>query len=145
RSGRAKAVGVSNFMVPHLEELLGDSGVVPAVNQIEVTPFLQQRETRALCKRHGVIVEAYSPLTRGEKLGDPTVTAVAASVKRTPAQVLLRWGIEHGLVTLPKSVTPARIRENATLFDFSLDERAMAMLDALDEGLATGWDPREQA
>jgi diketogulonate reductase-like aldo/keto reductase len=142
--GRARAIGVSNYLAPHLAELLDATGVVPAADQIEVSPFLQQRETRALCARHGIVVEAYSPLTHGERINDPAVARIAAAVGRSPAQVLLRWGIQHGLVVLPKSSKPDRIRENAALFDFTLDGDAMAALDGLDEGLATGWDPREQ-
>ena len=142
--GRARAIGVSNFLVPHLEELLGQAKVVPAINQIEVHPFHQQRETRALCAAHGIAVEAYSPLTRGQRIGDPVVARVAAEVGRTPAQVLLRWGLQHDLVVLPKSTRPERIRENLSLFDFALTRAQMAVLDALEEGQATGWDPRTQ-
>ena len=142
---RARAIGVSNFMPKHLEELLAHAQVVPAVDQIEVSPFLQQRETRALCARHGIVVEAYSPLTHGRRLGHPVVAGVAARAGRSPAQVLLRWAIQHGLVVLPKSTHETRIRENAAIFDFSLDPEAMAALDGCEEGLATGWDPREQA
>jgi diketogulonate reductase-like aldo/keto reductase len=144
REGRARAIGVSNFMPKHLEELLGEAEIVPAVNQIEVSPFHQQRDARAFCARHQIVVEAYSPLTRGARLDDGTVTTIAARVERTPAQVMLRWGIEHGLVVLPKSTHEARIRENAAIFDFSLDAEAMTALDRLDEGLVTGWDPRRQ-
>ncbi|MEO8550977.1 MAG: aldo/keto reductase, partial [Kofleriaceae bacterium] len=139
--GKARAIGVSNYMVPHLRELLGEAKVKPHVNQIELTPFLQRRETRALCDEHGIVVEAYSPLTRGARLDDPTIAAIAREVKRTPAQVLLRWGIQHGHVILPKSVTPARIAENAALFDFTLAPAQLAQLDGLEENLATGWDP----
>jgi diketogulonate reductase-like aldo/keto reductase len=142
---RARAIGVSNFLVPHLRELLQASSVVPAVNQIELTPFLQRRETRALCAEHGIVVEAYSPLTRGARLTHPVVRAVARDVARSPAQVLLRWGVQHGHVVLPKSTHPARIAENAKIFDFELDSAAMNRLDALEENLATGWDPAEQA
>jgi diketogulonate reductase-like aldo/keto reductase len=141
---RARAVGVSNFLEAHLEELAQASKLVPAVNQIEVHPFLQQRETRAYCKEHGIVVEAYSPLTHGERLDDKAITAIAKRVKRTNAQVLLRWSIQHEMVTLPKSVREERIAENAAIFDFALDADAMAHIDALDEGRATGWDPREQ-
>jgi diketogulonate reductase-like aldo/keto reductase len=141
---RARAIGVSNFLAPHLRELTGASKVVPAVNQIELTPFLQRRDTVALCKELGVVVEAYSPLTRGERLGHAVVRAVASEVKRSPAQVLLRWGVQHGVVVLPKSVTPARIAENAHLFDFTLPPDAMTRLDALEENLVTGWDPSRQ-
>jgi diketogulonate reductase-like aldo/keto reductase len=141
---RARAIGVSNFMVSHLEELLAKAKVVPAANQIEVHPFLQHRETRAFCEKHGIVVEAYSPLTRGERLDDPRVAEVARRIGKTNAQVLLRWGIQHGMVVLPKSVKEKRIAENAALFDFELDAEAMKKLDALDEGAATGWDPRQQ-
>jgi diketogulonate reductase-like aldo/keto reductase len=141
---RARAIGVSNFLQPHLEELLAHARVVPAVNQIELSPFLQRRDTRAFCQKHGIVVEAYSPLTRGLRLGDPTVAEVARRAGRTPAQVLLRWGIQHGLVVLPKSTSPERIAENAALFDFELDPAALASLDALEEGLTTGWDPGDQ-
>jgi 2,5-diketo-D-gluconate reductase A len=140
--GRARAVGVSNFMPRHLEELLARAQVVPAVNQIEVSPFLGQREVRALCARHGIAVEAYSPLTKGARLGHPVVARIAGECGRSPAQVLLRWGLQQGLVVIPKSTRPERIAENAALFDFELSPDAMARLDALEEGLVTGWDPR---
>ena len=143
--GRARSIGVSNFLAPHLEELLGKATRVPAVNQIELTPFLQRRDTRALCAKHGVVVEAYSPLTHGRRLDHPVVKDVARRMGRSVAQVLLRWGLQHGLVVLPKSTKPARIAENGALFDFALDDGAMAALDALEEGLVTGWDPAEQA
>jgi diketogulonate reductase-like aldo/keto reductase len=145
REKRARAIGVSNFLVPHLKELLADAEVVPAANQIELSPFLQHRETRALCAETGIVVEAYSPLTRGKRLGDPRLVKVAARVGKSPAQVLLRWGVQHGLVVLPKSANEARIVENASLFDFALDAEAMKELDAMEEGLATGWDPRDQS
>jgi len=142
--GRARAIGVSNYLPPHLDELAAVARVLPAVDQVEIHPFLQQRATRAWCAAHGVVVEAYSPLTSGRRLDHPAVAAVAARVGRSPAQVLLRWALQHDLVVLPKSVHEARIRENAALFDFALDAAAMAALDALEEGLATGWDPRTQ-
>jgi len=141
---RARAIGVSNFLVPHLEELLAKAKVAPAVNQIEVHPFLQHRETRALCKSHGIVACAYSPLTHGKRIDDPVISEVARREKRTNAQVLLRWGIQHEMVVLPKSVNDGRIAENAKIFDFELDTDAMHRLDALEEGAATGWDPRQQ-
>lgn len=141
---RARAIGVSNFLVSHLEELLGKAKVVPAVNQIEVHPFLQQRETRAFCEKHAIVVEAYSPLTHGEKINHPVISDVARRTKRTNAQVLLRWGVQHGMAVLPKSVNGARIAENAKIFDFVLGAEEMKKLDALEEGAATGWDPRQQ-
>jgi diketogulonate reductase-like aldo/keto reductase len=141
---RARAIGVSNYLVPHLEELLGKAKVPPAVNQIEVHPFLQHRDTRAFSAEHGIVVEAYSPLTHAKRIDDPVITDVARRVKRSNAQVLLRWGIQGGMVVLPKSVNEARIAENAKVFDFELDADAMKKLDALEQGAATGWDPREQ-
>jgi diketogulonate reductase-like aldo/keto reductase len=142
---RVRSIGVSNFLVPHLKELTGTAKVLPAVNQIELTPFLQRRETVALCRELGITLEAYSPLTRGQRLAHPVVVELASTLRRSPAQVLLRWGIQHGFVVLPKSVTPARIEENAALFDFELDASSMQRLDALEEGLVTGWDPSTQA
>jgi len=143
--GRARAIGVSNFLVPHLRELLAKSRERPAVNQIELTPFLQRRDTRALCREHAIVVEAYSPLTRGLRFNHPIVAGVARRVQRTPAQVLLRWGVQHGHVVLPKSTRAERIAENGALFDFTLDDDAMAALDGLEEGLVTGWNPSDQA
>lgn len=139
--GRARSIGVSNFLAPHLEELRHKARVLPAVNQIELSPFLQRRETVARSRELGIALAAYSPLTRGQRLGHPGVKRIAERAGRSPAQVLLRWGIQHGFVVLPKSVTPARIEENAALFDFSLDTEAMSQLDELEEGLVTGWDP----
>lgn len=141
---RARAIGISNYLPPHMEELLAHAKVPPAVNQIEVHPFLQQRDARAFCHKHGIVVEAYSPLTHGERIDDPVITEVARRANRTNAQVLLRWGIQHGMVVLPKSVSEARIAENAKVFDFTLDADAMQQLDALEEGAPTGWDPRTQ-
>ena len=137
-----RAIGVSNFMVHHLQELLAKAQVPPAVNQIELSPFLQQREVRVACRNAGIAVEAYSPLTRGLRLGHRAVQEAAGRVGRSPAQVLLRWALQHDLIVLPKSTRPERIAENAALFDFELDQEQMARLDALEEGLVTGWDPR---
>ncbi|MGE5183940.1 MAG: aldo/keto reductase [Acidobacteriota bacterium] len=139
--GKARAIGVSNYMGRHLEELLGDARTAPHVDQIELSPFLQRRATVAVCREHGIVVEAYSPLTRGQRLDDPRVVAIARALGRTPAQVLLRWNLQKGNVVLPKSTHRERIAENAALFDFTLDAGAMTTLDELEEGLATGWDP----
>lgn len=140
--GRARAIGVSNFMVPHLEELAAHATVLPHVNQIEVSPFHQQRDVRRWCREHEVVVEAYSPLTKGKRLGHATVTRIAEEIGRTPAQVLLRWCLERDLVPLPKSTNHDRQRQNLDVFGFELTEAQLEALDALDEGLATGWDPR---
>jgi diketogulonate reductase-like aldo/keto reductase len=142
---RARSIGVSNFLVPHLQELTGVAKVLPAANQIELTPFLQRRDTVAMCQKLGIRLEAYSPLTRGQRFAHPEVVAIAQQVKRSAAQVLLRWGIQKGFIVLPKSVQAERIAENAAVFDFELDDQAMGRLDALEEGLVTGWDPANQA
>lgn len=145
QSGRARAIGVSNFLVNHLQELLSVAKVPPAVNQIELHPFLQRRETTAFCQQNHIIVEAYSPLTHAARLNDPQIVAIADSVQRTPAQVLLRWSLQSGNVVLPKSTHPSRIAENINVFDFELDQAAMAHLNELDENFATCWDPSEVA
>ncbi|CAN5711997.1 aldo/keto reductase [soil metagenome] len=142
--GKARSIGVSNFLVPHLQELLGYAKTAPHANQIELSPFLQRRETTALCSAHGIAIEAYSPLTRGQRLNHPVVTQIAKELAKSPAQVLLRWGIQHGFVVLPKSVNAARIAENAALFDFALSAAQLTKLDACEENLATGWDPAVQ-
>jgi diketogulonate reductase-like aldo/keto reductase len=145
--GLARSIGVSNFLVRHLDELLARVSVPPAVNQIELSPFLYRSREDAVrrCAEEGVVVEAYSPLTKGRRLSDSTVTAIAAEVGRTPAQVLIRWSLQKGFVVLPRSSNPGRVAENAAVFDFALDDAQMARLDALDEGLTTGWDPARQA
>jgi len=141
---RARSIGVSNFLVPHLKELLAVASHPPDANQIELSPFLQRRDTVAFCAEHEIVVEAYSPLTRGKRLGHPVVRAIAAELGKSAAQVLLRWGVQHGFVVLPKSVREARIAENGSIFDFELAADQLARLDALEENLSTGWDPAEQ-
>jgi methylglyoxal/glyoxal reductase len=145
--GLARSIGVSNFMVRHLDELLARASVPPVVNQIELTPFLHRsrEDTLRRCAEEGIAVEAYSPLTKGRRLGDPTVERVAAEAGRTAAQVLIRWSLQKGFIVIPKSSNAGRIAENAAVFDFVLDDPQMAMLDALDEDLTTGWDPARQA
>lgn len=140
-SEKTRAIGVSNFMAHHLQEIRQASALVPAVNQIEVSPFLQQRDVVAYCQGWGVQIEAYSPLTRGRRLSDPTLLRIGTVNGKTSAQVLLRWSLQHGFVAIPKSVRPRRIRENAELFDFTLGRRDMEALDALDQGLHFDWDP----
>jgi diketogulonate reductase-like aldo/keto reductase len=130
--GLARAIGVSNFAAPDLDALLAVASVPPAVNQIQLNPFAHRRVLVAECARRGIAVEAYSPLTRGADLAHPVVVRVAAGVSRTPAQVMLRWGLQHGFAVLPKSNTPARQLENAAVFDFELAPGDMAALDALD-------------
>ncbi len=145
KQGKCRSIGVSNYTIAHLEELMANpeahSGVIPAVNQVEFSPFLYQRELLDFCSSHGIQIEAYCPLTQGEKLGDPVIRAVARRHGKTAAQVLLRWALQHQVVVIPKSAQPARIEENADLFDFTLDDRDMAELDALHADLRTSWDP----
>jgi diketogulonate reductase-like aldo/keto reductase len=137
---KCRAIGVSNYTVRHLEELLAQSPEVPAVNQVECSPFLTQVELRRLCRSNNIVVEAYSPLTKGRRLSHATLGEIAARYERTPAQVLIRWGLQRDMVVLPKSTNPRRIRENADVFDFSLSKTDIELLDSLDENLRTGWD-----
>lgn len=140
--GRARAIGVSNFQPAHLERLLGETSVVPAVNQIELHPQFQQAKARAFHARHGIATEAWSPLGQGKGLlEDPTVAELAAKHGRTPAQVVLRWHLQIGNVVIPKSVTPSRIAENIDVFDFVLDDADLAALAGLDAGNRLGPDP----
>ncbi|MDX2561112.1 aldo/keto reductase [Streptomyces sp. TX20-6-3] len=139
--GRVRAAGVSNFQPAHLKRLLDSSGLVPAVNQIELHPALQQRELRELHAAHSIATEAWSPLAQGAVLAEPAIVDIAARHGKSPAQVVLRWHLQLGNVVIPKSVTPARIRENIDVFDFALSAEEMAALGALDRGLRTGPDP----
>lgn len=140
--GRAKAIGVSNFLPEHLERLIGETSVVPAVNQIEFHPQLQQAAAREVHARYGIATEAWSPLGQGRGLLEvPTVVAVAQKHGRSPAQVVLRWHLQLGNVVIPKSVTPSRIAENIDVFGFELDADDLAALAALDEGRRLGPDP----
>ncbi|KIF77676.1 oxidoreductase [Streptomyces sp. 150FB] len=142
--GRARAIGVSNFLPEHLERLTGETSVVPAVNQIELHPQLQQSESRAAHATHGIATEAWSPLGQGKGLLDiPTVVAIARKHGKTPAQVVLRWHLQLGNVVIPKSVTPSRIRENIDVFGFELDADDLAAFSALDEGRRIGGNPAE--
>ena len=140
-AGDTRAIGVSNFGVQHLEELFRHAEIRPAVNQLELSPFLQRRELVSFCRGHGIALTAYSPLTKGHRLGDARVGAIAARHGRTPAQVLIRWGLDQGFVTIPKSVRRERIYENAAVFDFALSPTDRDELASLEEGLTTGWDP----
>lgn len=139
--GRARSIGVSNFQAAHLDRLAEETDVVPAVNQIEIHPYLTQQALRSYDREHGIATEAWSPIAQGKVLDDPVVTSLAEAVGRTPAQVVLRWHVQRGDIVFPKSVTPSRMEENFALFDFTLDEDAMARIDALDRDERTGPDP----
>ena len=132
--GRARSIGVSNFQTGHLERLAAETEVVPAVNQIELHPYFQNREVAAYGEEHGIITEAWSPIAQGDVLDDPEIGAIAEKLGRTPAQVVLRWHIQHGYIVFPKSATPERIRENFELFDFELSADDMNTIDSLDRG-----------
>ncbi|MBU6145899.1 MAG: aldo/keto reductase [Paenibacillaceae bacterium] len=140
-SGTTRSIGVSNYGKHHIEQLRTQCGVLPSVNQIEVSPYLQRHELTSYCAQHDVRIVAYSPLTRGKKLDDPTLVAIATATEKTPAQVLLRWGLQKGYIVIPKSVNKHRLQENFSVFDFHLSQQHMQQLDACDEGLITGWDP----
>ncbi|MFD0437788.1 aldo/keto reductase [Streptomyces chartreusis] len=142
--GRIRAIGVSNFLPEHLERLLGETSVVPAVNQIELHPHLQQHTSRALHAERGIATEAWSPLGSGKGLLEvPAIVAIAQKHGRTPAQVVLRWHLQIGNVVIPKSVTPSRIKENIEVFDFSLDDEDLAAISALNEDRRIGSDPAD--
>ncbi|CAN5540649.1 aldo/keto reductase [soil metagenome] len=132
--GRAKSIGVSNFQVAHLQRLADEADVVPAVNQIELHPYLLNAEVDGHGNEHGIYTEAWSPIAQGGVLDDATIAPIAEEHGRTPAQVVLRWHIQHDNIVFPKSVTPERIKENFELFDFELSSEQMAALDGLDKG-----------
>ncbi|MFD0402865.1 aldo/keto reductase [Kitasatospora sp. NPDC127121] len=139
--GRIRAAGVSNFQPAHLQRLLDESRLVPAVNQVELHPGLQQAELRAFHTEHGIATEAWSPLAQGAVLDDPAITAIAARTGKSAAQVVLRWHLQLGNIVIPKSVTPARIRQNLDVFDFQLTDEDMAAIAATDRDLRTGPHP----
>ncbi|MDX9802290.1 MAG: aldo/keto reductase [Spirochaetia bacterium] len=141
QSGRAKAIGVSNFMIHQLEDLLGNSGTVPCVNQVEFHPLLVQPDLLKYCQTHNIQLEAWSPLMRGQIITEQAVKELAEKYRRSPAQIVLRWDIQHKVVTIPKSTHSDRIAENANIFDFELSQEDMKTLDALDEGKRSGPDP----
>ncbi|HWV35330.1 MAG TPA: aldo/keto reductase [Thermomicrobiales bacterium] len=140
--GLIKAIGVSNFLPEHLDRLLAASDVVPAVNQIELHPYLQQSALRTYDREHGIATEAWSPLAKGnELLQDPVLTSLGERHGKSPAQIVLRWHIQLGNIVIPKSVTPARIRENMEIFDFELSPEEMAQIATLNTNTRTGGDP----
>jgi len=144
-SGKARAIGVSNFMVRHLDELAQVATHLPSINQIELSPYSYRSRSDVIdwCRSRGVQVEAYSPLTKGLKLNDPPLVRIAQAHGRSTAQILIRWALQKGLVVLPKSTRAERIESNADVFDFAISDAEMATLDALDENLVTGWNPTQ--
>ena len=142
--GLARSIGVSNYTIRHLEEMLPSASVAPSVNQVEFHPFLYQKELLEFCREQQIQPEAYSPLARGRRLTHRVIIEIAAKYNRTPAQILIRWSLQHGLVVIPKSVRPDRIRENAAVFDFDLKRDDMDRLDSLDERAHVAWNPDHQ-
>lgn len=150
--GRVRAIGVSNFMVDHLTRLLDTTNVVPAVNQIEVHPYFQQRELQALGAEHGILTQAWSPIggitfyrdgQHASTLQDPAITGIATARGKSPAQVMLRWHLQEGRQVIPKSVKPSRIAENIDVFDFELSDEELRAIDALDTGVRGGPEPQD--
>jgi 2,5-diketo-D-gluconate reductase A len=141
RDGRARSIGVSNFQPHHLRRLHTECEIPPAVNQIEVHPYFTQDDVRGFCGEHQIAVEAWAPLARGTVSDDPTIASIARRVGKTPAQVVLRWHIERGDIVFPKSITPARIRENIDIFDFELSGEDVEAISALNRNERGGPDP----
>lgn len=139
--GKCRAVGVSNYMIGHLEELLKSSSIIPAVNQVEFHPYLFLEDLLRFCREYKIQLEAYSPLTKGRKLNDPKLISIASKYSKRPAQILIRWALQHEIVVLPKSSRRERILENADVFDFSLSEEDMNALDSFNENFRASWDP----
>jgi len=141
QDGEVRAIGVSNFLVHHLEELLKDAQIKPAVNQVEFHPFLLQPQLLEYCKKQNIQLEAWSPLTRGRYLSNPVIQEIARVHGKSPAQVLIRWDLQHEVITLPRSTKKDHIREDISVFDFELTDEEMKRLDSLDSGTRVGPDP----
>jgi diketogulonate reductase-like aldo/keto reductase len=139
--GKCRAIGVSNYTILHLQDLLGKARIFPAVNQVEFSPFLYQKELFNYCEEQGIQLEAYSPLTRGKKFKDKTIGDLAEKYGKTAAQIMIRWSLQHDLVVIPKSSNPEHISENANVFDFSLSIEDMLKLDGLNENFRVSWNP----
>lgn len=139
--GYCHSIGVSNYMEHHLTELLDASEIVPMINQVEFSPYLYLKELLAFCRNNNILLEAYSPLTKGQMLNDPKLIEIAAKYSKSPAQILIRWALEKDVVVIPKSSHPGRITENSNVFDFSLTAADNQLLDSMNRGLHTSWDP----
>ncbi|CEG22087.1 Glyoxal reductase [Planococcus massiliensis] len=141
QEGKVKAIGVSNFNIHHLEDILREGEVKPVINQVEYHPHLTQVELREFCELEGIQLEAWSPLKKGELLGDPVIQRLAEKHQKTPAQIILRWDIQNNVLTIPKSIKEHRIIENADIFDFSLEEEDMQEINGLNINSRSGADP----
>lgn len=140
-SGRAKSIGVSNYMVNHLEELSKECKIIPAINQVEMHVYLQQKELRDYCAEKGIVIEAYSPLAHGNDIDNPVLEKIASKHSKTNAQIMIKWCAQNDMVVLPKSVTPERIAQNIDIFDFELDVDDLKDIESLEKNYRTCWDP----
>lgn len=141
KEGRVRAIGVSNFHAHHLQDVIDDTGVVPMVNQVEFHPQLSQKPLLAFCKERGIQMEAWSPLAQGRLTDHPVLTAIGAKYGKSASQIILRWDLQNGVVTIPKTVREERLKENASVFDFALTPDEMAAIDGLNQNLRVGSDP----
>ncbi|MEK6954323.1 MAG: aldo/keto reductase [Candidatus Micrarchaeota archaeon] len=141
--GKIKSIGVANFMIRHLEDLLANTEIIPAVNQVEFSPYVYNKELLDYCKKKGIQLQAYSPLTRGNKLSDEKLLALSKKYSKSPAQILLRWCIQHDVAVIPKSVHEGRIIENSQIFDFELSKQDMDLMDSWNEGFRVAPDPNQ--
>ena len=139
--GKCRAIGISNYMIHHIDELFSYANIIPAVNQVEFSPFLYLKDLHEYCKKHEIRLEAYSPLTRGKKLNDEKLVTLAEKYGKTTAQILIRWALQHELVVIPKSVKKERIYENTNVFDFEISQRDMQNLDSFNDNFRDCWDP----
>ncbi|MFQ6011978.1 MAG: aldo/keto reductase [Nitrososphaerales archaeon] len=139
--GKCRAIGVSNFTESHLQELIENSSTIPSVNQIEFSPYLYQKNLLDFCRSHGIWVEAYSPLTRGKKLGDTMLIEIGQKNHKTSAQILIRWALQKNMIVLPKSFELTRIEENSKVYDFEIDDHDMNVLDSMNQNLRNSWNP----
>lgn len=141
KQGLVRSIGVSNFQPEHLKTVLDESGVTPVLNQVELHPYFQQKPLRQLHQELGIATESWSPLAQNQALSDPTIVALAEKYGKTPAQIVIRWHLDHGLIVIPKSVTPSRIQSNIEVFDFKLQPDDLATIDALNQNRRIGPDP----
>lgn len=141
--GRAKSIGVSNYLIRHLKELFTYANTIPAVNQVEFSPFNFQKKLLKFCKNNNILLEAYSPLMKGRNLDDKVLTMISEHYKRTTAQILIRWALQHNTVVIPKSANKERIMENASVYDFSINDDDMMLLNAQNKNFRVSWDPSD--
>lgn len=144
KNGKTRAIGVSNYGISHLQELFDYADIYPSVNQIELSPYLQRKNLVRFCKNNGIVLTAYSPITRGLKLIDPKLKNMAKKYGKTSAQILIRWSLQNDFIVIPKSSRPDRVKENFSALDFQIDEEDMAVMFDWDENFTTGWDPTRE-